>query len=168
MVPIPERVRRFYGAHPLHAVAILGSLALTGYVALRIVDDPTLPVMLLWFGGCVIAHDLVLFPGYALADRVAARAVRGGGPASPRSVRALNHLRVPALASGLLLLLFFPGIIEQGQDTYLAATGQDQQPFLARWLLLTAGFFATSALLYLASAVRSARRPPSPDGSGPD
>jgi hypothetical protein len=73
-------------------------------------------------------------------------------------VRALNHLRIPALASGLLLLLFFPGIIQQGHDTYLAATGQDQQPYLGRWLLLTAAFFTISALLYTGRLARAARQ----------
>jgi hypothetical protein len=55
---------------------------------------------------------------------------------------------VPALASGLTLLLFLPGIIEQGADAYLAATGLTQEPFLERWLLLTAVFFAVSAVAY--------------------
>jgi len=50
--------------------------------------------------------------------------------------------------------LFLPGIIRQGQKTYLAATGQTQEPFLVRWLLLTALFFATSAITY---GIRTAR-----------
>ena len=58
-----------------------------------------------------------------------------------------NYLRTPALGSGLSLLMF-PGIIKQCAATYLAATGQTQQPFLGRWLLLTAVMFIASALLY--------------------
>jgi hypothetical protein len=60
----------------------------------------------------------------------------------------VNYIRTPALGSGLLLLLFFPGMIQQGAPTYLAATGQTQQPFLDRWLLLTAVMFGVSALAY--------------------
>jgi hypothetical protein len=30
--------------------------------------------------------------------------------------------------------------------TYVAATGQTQQPFLSRWLLLTAAMFAATSL----------------------
>jgi hypothetical protein len=48
----------------------------------------------------------------------------------------------------LTLLVFLPGIIEQGASTYQAATGQTQQPFLGRWLLLTAAMFAASAFAY--------------------
>ena len=50
----------------------------------------------------------------------------------------------------LTLLIFLPGIIEQGAPTYRAATGQTQQPFLGRWLLLTAAMFALSAICYAA------------------
>lgn len=49
--------------------------------------------------------------------------------------------------------MFLPGIIEQGASTYLAATGQTQQPFLGRWLLLTAAMFGASAIVYFASAI---------------
>lgn len=161
-MPVAARFRRHYGAHPLHGLVVLACFALTGYVAWQVAADPTLPRMLWWFAGAVVAHDLVLFPLYALADRAAAR-VLPAPTHRPNAVPALNYLRVPALASGLLLLLFFPGIIEQGSATYLAATGQDQQPFLARWLLLTAALFAASAAAYagrLAIAARQRRTPP--------
>ncbi len=67
------------------------------------------------------------------------------------------HL-LTVLASGLLLLIFLPGIVEQGSDTYLAATGQTQQPFLGRWLLLTAIICAASALTYAARTGYARRR----------
>ena len=62
-------------------------------------------------------------------------------------------MRIPALASGLLFAMFFPGIIEQGSPAYLRATGLTQAPFLDRWLLITAVLFGSSAVAY---AVRSA------------
>lgn len=97
--------------------------------------------MLLWFAGCVIAHDLLLYPLYALADRGFAR------------LSAVNYLRIPLLGAGLTFLLFFPGIVRDGAAAYEAATGLTQQPFLGRWLLLVAAMFAVSALTY---ATRSA------------
>jgi hypothetical protein len=114
-----------------------------------------------WFLAAIIGHDLVLFPLYALADRsltaaLAAMRNRRAGP-SPR-VSPLNYLRVPTLAAGLSLLLFFPGIIQQGKATYSAATGQSQEPFFGRWLLLVAALYGFSALAYatrLAVAGRS-------------
>ena len=48
------------------------------------------------------------------------------------------------------LLLFFPGIIQQGKATYSAATGQSQGPFFGRWLLLVAALYGFSALAYAA------------------
>lgn len=59
-----------------------------------------------------------------------------------------NYIRIPALAAGLTLLVFLPGIIRQGAPTYLDATGQTQEPFLGRWLLLTAVAFGISAAAY--------------------
>ncbi|MBV6755332.1 hypothetical protein [Rhodococcus opacus] len=152
-----RRFARLYGADPLHLLAVLLTFALAGYavsvVGLQNLWNPDVwwKSIAVWFLGAVIAHDLVLFPLYALADRSLTSgldAVRGRRRPRSGTVPALNYVRVPALASGLTLLLFLPGIIEQGADAYLAATGLTQEPYLDRWLLLSAAFFATSALAY--------------------
>ncbi len=169
------RFRTFYGAHPLHLLAVLAGFALLGYtvsvVGPAALWNPSVwwQSILVWFLGAVVLHDLVLFPLYALADRTHTAGVhtlraRIGRHDRPPRVPAVNYLRVPVLASGLLLLVFFPGIIAQGAGTYLAATGQTQAPFLGRWLLLTAIAFALSALAYtthLALAHRKAGSPSS-------
>lgn len=142
--------RRGYGAAPWHLLLLLGCFAVTGWIALRLSGEPTAGRMLLWFLGAVVVHDLILFPVYALADR----ALRAGmGRPDRRS--ALNHVRVPALASGLLLLVYLPGILGLGGDTYTAASGLTPQPLLARWLAVSAAIFAVSAMLY---ALRRRRR----------
>jgi hypothetical protein len=43
------------------------------------------------------------------------------------------------MAAGLTFLLLFPGVLRLGAPTYLAATGLTQEPFAARWPLLTRG-----------------------------
>jgi uncharacterized membrane protein YesL len=152
-----------YGSYPLHLLTMAAGFALLGYIVAT-VKPMTLwnphswwQSIAVWFAGAVIAHDLLLFPVYALADRILwARA--GRRPDGPRRLAVRNYLRIPALGSGLTLLVFLPGIIGQGASTYLAATGQTQQPFLGRWLLLTAAMFTTSALFYLVRAVLASRR----------
>lgn len=141
----------------MHLVLMLGGFALLGYV-LATVGVQTLwnprvwwQSILVWFLVAVIAHDLVLFPLYALADRGLLGSLRVGRRVHRprcRAVPAVNYVRVPALGSGLLLLVFFPGIVEQGGATYLAATGQTQDVFLARWLLISATMFGISAACY--------------------
>ena len=79
-----------------------------------------------WFAAAIIAHDLVLFPMYALADRLLVATQRS---AHRCAVPALNYIRVPALGAALTLLVFLPGIIEQGAPTYWAATGADPGTF---------------------------------------
>lgn len=152
---------RLYGSRPLHLLTLIAGFALFGYV-LATVNPVTLwnpqvwwQSIVVWFAVAIIAHDLVLFPVYALLDRVLLR--RSSARARPR-VPLLNHIRVPALGAGLTLLVFLPGIIRQGGSTYQAATGQTQDPFLARWLLLTAAMFALSATLYAVRAGLSRRR----------
>jgi hypothetical protein len=153
------RLRRAYGANPLHLLGLVACFALAGYVATRLISEPLAVRILIWFAAAVIGHDLVLFPLYALADRSLQTALQAlpstQGNRTP-VVPPLNYLRIPALGAALLLLLFLPGIIQQGQQTYLSATGQTQQPYLARWLLLTAAMFALSALIYAARSRRAA------------
>lgn len=146
---------RLYGSRPLHLLTLIAGFALFGYVVATI-EPATLwnphvwwQSIIVWFAAAVIAHDLVLFPIYACLDRLLAHI-----HAAPKRVRpaagvpVLNYLRVPALGAGLTLLVFLPGIVEQGAGTYLAATGQTQAPFLGRWLLLSAAMFAVSAGVY--------------------
>ncbi|BBX18820.1 hypothetical protein CRI77_01555 [Mycolicibacterium duvalii] len=155
------RFRRLYGSGPLHLLTLIAGFALCGYVVATIgfaaLWNPNTwwQSIVVWFAAAILLHDLVLFPLYALADRIllAAQRLR---PA-PR-VPALNFVRVPALGAGLTLLIFLPGIIEQGAPAYLAATGQTQQPFLGRWLLLVAAMFAVSAAVYVVRLARASRR----------
>ena len=158
-----DRFRAVYGSHPLHLLILIAGFALLGYVLATIKPaalwNPNTwwQSIIVWFAAAIIAHDLVLFPVYALADRIllAGRRIRPGRNES--SVPVLNYIRVPALGAGLTLLLFLPGIIEQGAPTYAAATGQTQEPFLGRWLLLTAAMFAISASLYAIQLMKARR-----------
>jgi hypothetical protein len=135
------RLRAAYGAAPWHLVLVTAVIVLAGWVALRLAQEATFGRMLLWFVGAVIAHDLVLFPVYASVDRVLRAVVRG-------RVTLLNHLRVPALGTALLFLVYAPGILRWGETTHEAATGQTPRPYLVRWLALSAGLFLLSALVY--------------------
>lgn len=154
----PSRFAKLYGSRPLHLLTLIAGFALLGYVVATIKPvalwNPHVwwQSIIVWFAAAILAHDLVLFPIYAFLDRLLARTVDRLPP--PR-VPLINHLRVPALGAGLTLLVFLPGIIKQGAATYSAATGQTQDPFLGRWLLLTAAMFGMSAGIY---AVRVAKR----------
>ena len=141
-------LRRAYGAAWWHLALLVGCFTVTGWIALRLAGEPTAGRMLLWFVGAVVAHDLVLFPAYATLDRL----LRRFGPA----VR--NHVRVPALGSGLLLLVYLPGVLGLGDGTYSAATGLTPEPLLRRWLAVSAVLFAASALLYTVRRLRHRER----------
>ncbi|GAC1444364.1 MAG: hypothetical protein NVS3B26_16190 [Mycobacteriales bacterium] len=141
-------LRRSYGAHPLHLLSLLACFAIAGWAVLQASHGPLPLRMAIWFLGALIGHDLVLFPLYALADRGLSTAVPRRRGKLLTAAGTVNYLRVPALLSGLLLLLFFPLILRQSEGPYAAASGLNQSPYLSRWLLLTGAAFGLSAVLY--------------------
>src|ERR1700753_594933 len=161
MRAIATRFKNVYGARPLHLLTMLAGFALLGYTLVTFTPsqlwNPATwwQSIAVWFAAAVVGHDLVLFPLYALPDRMLPGRQVGHRP----NVPARNHIRVPALGAGLTLLVFLPGIIEQGGPTYLAATGQTQEPFLGRWLLLVAAMFGVSAAAYAVRVIAARRRP---------
>lgn len=160
MSTVLERARSLYGERLWHLILLLGGLALAGYAVVVLgvsqLFNPTVwwQSIAVWFAVAVIGHDLILFPLYALADRLLSRTSKPSDErphergSVPRRIPVINHLRMPTLAAGLLLMMFLPGIIEQGGPAYTAATGLTQTPYLTRWLLLTAAFYLISALCY--------------------
>ncbi|MGV0788232.1 hypothetical protein ABQF33_15075 [Mycolicibacterium sp. XJ2] len=144
------RFRAVYGSHPLHLLTLVAGFALFGYVLVTLTPTALWNTrtwwqsITVWFAAAIVVHDLVLFPLYALVDR----ALLWGTRIPRLRVSLLNYVRVPALGSALTLLLFLPGIIKQGAPIVLAATGQTQDPYLGRWLLLTSAMFGISAVVY--------------------
>ncbi|GAA1708541.1 hypothetical protein [Fodinicola feengrottensis] len=144
-----RRARELYGADLWQLALVLLCFSLVGYVVGQVLGDPAAWVIGAWFLGAVIGHDLLLFPVYALADVILAHTVRRWHhPHRWLPIPVVNYVRLPALASGLTLILFLPGIIQQGAQTYLNATGQTQQPYLRRWLIFVLVAFAVSGCVY--------------------
>jgi hypothetical protein len=161
-----RRLLRWYGASPLHLLAFLGSFALAGYAAARLVPSQPLGVAA-WFLGAVIGHDLLLVPLYSLADSSAAAVIRHRAPQLP-AISWINYLRVPAALSGLLFLVWFPLILRL-RTRYQASTTLSPAPFLWHWLAVTGVLFLLSAAA-LALRVRALRRaagPPAPEPPPP-
>jgi hypothetical protein len=148
-----KRLARWYGANPLHLLALLGCFALAGYAAAQLVQSRPLAVAV-WFLGAVVGHDLLLMPLYSLADRSAVAAIRHRTPRLP-AVPWINYLRVPAGLSGLLLLIWFPLILRLGTN-YHASTTLSPDPFLWHWLAVTGALFLLSAAML---ALRLRRTP---------
>ncbi len=147
-----ERRRpRLYGASAWHLLALLGCFALTGYAVSRLWDNPALLRITLWFVGAAVVWDLVAGPVIALLDRMLLPL-----RSRPRRVGLLNHVRVPALLSGLLLVVWAPVILQRSEQTFRVKAGLGQDPYLGRWLVITAVLFTVSAVAY---AIRLRRAP---------
>ncbi|MDX3641297.1 hypothetical protein P1P70_18095 [Streptomyces sp. MB09-02B] len=145
-----KRLRALVGS-PFQLLLLACSFALAGYAGVRLLSDDWFAVAL-WFVGAAVVHDLVLLPLYATADRVL---VRASGEVGHRELVA--YVRVPAVLSGLLLLVWFPLISGRVADRYESATGLSAHGFAARWWLITAVLFGGSALLLALRVRRRAR-----------
>jgi uncharacterized membrane protein len=144
------RFRQRYGAGPLHLLAVLVSFAVAAYAlerALELTSNPDRIVI--WLGGSIVAHDLVLLPLYAALGALLAGALLAGDRSSRVRIAALNHARVPALASGLLLLVWYPLVAGPADRGFTRVTGLSKDVYLERWLLLSAALFAASAAIFL-------------------
>ncbi|MER6061387.1 hypothetical protein ABT167_09220 [Streptomyces sp. NPDC001792] len=140
---------------PFQLLLLACSFALAAYAGVRLLAGDWFGVAL-WIVGAALVHDLVLLPLYTVADR----AVTGGLGAAGRRGWTL-YVRVPALLSGLLLLVWFPLISGMVDRRYRSATGLSSDGFLTRWLLITAVLFGGSAVLLAWRVRRAAKhRPP--------
>ena len=153
-----RRFRALYGSGPLHLLALLASLAISGYAASRLAQSDARWDILLWFVGAIALHDFVLFPLYTGLDRLA------GGR---RLGRGVNYVRVPVLLSLLLLLLFLPLILTLAPGTYESATGHEPESYLRNWLAVSAALFLVAGAAYALRARRTAHPRPNTGGPGP-
>jgi hypothetical protein len=166
-----RRQLRWYGASPLHLLALFACFGLAGYAAARLIPSRPLSVIA-WFLGAVIGHDLLLMPLYSLADRSVMAAVRHRDPQLPVTPW-INYVRVPAALSGLLLLVWFPLILRL-PSPYHTSTGLSADPYLWHWLAVTGALFLLSAVAFalrLRGTTHTASPPerpaPAPAGAGP-
>jgi hypothetical protein len=155
-----ERFRYEYGAGPLHLIAVLASLAIALYAILRIFEIPSTGGILLWMGLAIVVHDLIAWPLYTLLMRVAEESIDATVRPRRRALLTLNHIRIPAAFSLVLLLISFPLVFVIDEPYYTATTGLDLDRYLGNWLLITGVMFAVSGLLLaLKLRTRAADRP---------
>ena len=156
--------RRLYGSHPLHLLGHLLMFFVAGWAINQILGGGNAINWLAWFIGAALLHDLVLLPVYSLVDRGLERGtrrspIRRADPVPEPLPRLVNYIRVPAAIAGILLLVYFPVILGYSSTKYRNDTGHALTGSTRNWLLVSAGLFICSGLVYL---VRVLRRPGSP------
>jgi membrane protein implicated in regulation of membrane protease activity len=164
---LPGRIRHWYGANPLHLLALLAAFALAGYAVRAVIAAGQFRGFAIWFAVAIVGHDLLLFPLYSLADQSVQRLLpwttrrKRGRPRPSDQVPGpplINYVRIPVAFSLLLLLVFFPLILGLSEPEYHRASGLTTQPYLWRWLAVTGVLFAASAVVYALAWRRSAAR----------
>ena len=167
---LTSRIRHWYGANPLHLLALLTAFALAGYAVRAVIAAGQFRGFAIWFAVAIIGHDLLLFPLYSLADLSVQRLLPWGAsrrranrqaataPGEVPGPPVINYVRIPVAFSLLLLLAFFPLILGLSEPEYHRASGLTTQPYLWRWLAVTGVLFAGSAVLYALRCRRASSR----------
>jgi hypothetical protein len=146
--------RHAYGASPAHLLVALASFAISAWALAQVLDVLADPARFaLWFLGAIVAHDLVFLPLYSALGLGAAGVLSGVRPTRLR-VAALNHLRIPVLLSGLMLLVWHPLVLSRAPGGFERTTGMSPDVYLERWLLASAVLFGGSALIFALRARR--------------
>jgi hypothetical protein len=156
-------LRRHYGAGPLHLLGLLACFAVAAYAATRVLGASGWKGIFLWFVFCLVAHDLIGWPLYTLADRVLARTQHRHPGRRERVVPWVNHIRAPVIISGILLAMFFPLIFRLSQARYVSLTGFNENVYIINWILVTGILFAASGGIYLLRLWFGRRRAPVAD-----
>ena len=152
------RFKRLYGASPLHLLAFVATLLIGGAAVagwFQSFPGTSALKVVAWFIGAIVAHDLVAMPLYSLLDRVAFGA--GGSREARDRSSATAYIRIPAILSSLLFLVFFPEILRLGDRNFFVASGLHQRVFLARYLLTCGVLFALSGVAYAVRLRRGTR-----------
>ncbi len=152
--------KRRYGASPLHLLVHIAAFAIVAYAIVQLLGQRHWVNWAGWFLAAAVLHDIVLLPAYSLLDTASRAALRrrprrplpGRDPRRPARVPIVNHVRAPALISGLLALIYFPLILGPAGPGYYSATGHHPSGYLRNWLLITLALFAGSAVIYAVRA----------------
>ena len=149
-----DRFRAVYGSHPLHLLTLIAGFALFGYVLATIgrrdaVESEHVVAVDRWSGSRRRSSPTIWccsrctrWPTGSWSQAVDC------GRVAERRFRCSTTCGSPRSAPALTLLVFLPGIIQQGGADVHRRDRPDQEPFLGRWLLLTAAMFAVSAVVY--------------------
>lgn len=135
-----------YGCNPIHLLGVIFCYSLVTYSGIKLFSNVSIWIALAFPLGIAL-HDFVLFPLYRKANHALTNYQLKRERQGKTSLLWINHVRVPVVISFLLLLSYFPIILRLASDRPLY-TGLSQDPYLYRWLLVSAALAAGSALAY--------------------
>ena len=88
-------IRHWYGASPLHLLALLAAFALAGYAVRGVIAADQWRGFALWFAVAIVGHDLLLFPLYSLADLSLRRLLPGASRSRSPRISSSQTMAVP-------------------------------------------------------------------------
>jgi hypothetical protein len=150
--------KKIYGGGPLHLLAHLTLVLIAAIVLWQMFGAKYAPQpwnLVLWLAAGLVLHDFVFLPIYSVANRAIQVPLMRHGPAR---VPPLNYLRVPFVLSAVLMITFFPRILDRQPQNFENALGHPPPDYFIRWVWVTVALFAISAVLYGVAWVRTRSR----------
>ena len=141
-----RRFRAAYGSTPLHLLGHIIAFTAFAWALSQILGGGYIVNYIAWFVGAAVLHDIIILPIYTLIDRTSRH--QGRRAWGQRFTTTINYIRAPALISAILLLVYSPEILGYSAKNYRDDTGRPLPHILTNWLLITAGLFLASALIY--------------------
>jgi hypothetical protein len=135
-----------YGESIWHLLGTLFCYALVTYASIKLFGVVSLWIALAFPAG-VIVHDFILFPAYRKLDNIMVGWQEKQLSKGKSSRLWINYVRLCVMISLLLLLCYFPIILNVSEDRHLY-TGLTQESYLYRWLIVTGVFIAGSVFSF--------------------
>lgn len=154
--PGVEKIRRRYGAHPGHLLVLLASFVITLIALGPLLTDRPIAVAT-WFAGSAILHDGIFVLAYIGVDTLLVRLWRR----RPGRVAWINFVRVPAVISAIMLIVYSPVILGKA-TSFESKTLRSTDAYLGHWLVVTAVLAGISLAWYLARLLVVRRAGPVP------
>jgi hypothetical protein len=146
------RFRTAYGSTPIHLLGHIIAFTAFVWALSQILGGGYVVNYIAWFVGAAVLHDIIVLPIYTLIDQVTRH--EGHRAWGTRYASTINYVRAPAIISTILLLVYSPEILGYSAKNYRDDTGHPLPSILTNWLLITAGLFLTSGLIYTTRRVR--------------
>ena len=151
--------KKAYGGSPLHLLGHLTLVVIAAVVLWQMFGAKVAPQpwnLVFWLAGGLVLHDFVFLPLYSVFNR--AIQVPLMTKFGTLRVQPLNYLRVPFVLSAVLMIVFFPRILDRQPQNFENALGHPPPDYFIRWVWVTVALFAVAALLYAVAWLRSRPR----------
>ncbi len=107
---------------------MIASFAIATYAFFEIAAGSAPVNFAIWFIAAIVVHDMIAFPLYSVLGVIAGAGLQR--PDLTPGLFSINFVRIPALLSGFVFIVWFPVILGFSEPEVMESTGLGTDPFL--------------------------------------